>query len=74
MYLGGFAYSIYLFHSFGTAAGRILIKNLGINNDLLIFLFSLSVGMISPIITEKILDRWGITRMLFLGRSFHKKK
>ncbi len=72
MYFGSFAYSIYLFHSFGSAAGRILIKNIGVTNDYIIFFFSLSVGITAPIIAEKILDRWGITRMLFLGRRYYK--
>ena len=74
IYFGSFAYSIYLFHSFGTAGGRIMIKKLGVTNDLLVFLVSLTVGMLAPIIAEKVLDRWGVTRMLFLGRSYKKKK
>jgi hypothetical protein len=53
MYFGSFAYSIYLFHSFGSAAGRILIKNIGVTNNYIIFFFSLSVGITAPIIVKK---------------------
>jgi hypothetical protein len=74
IYFGSFAYSIYLFHSFGTAAGRIVLKSMGISQDIPIFLFSLAVGMFAPILAEKILDRWGWTRMLFLGRSYAPPK
>ncbi|NRA51320.1 MAG: acyltransferase [Phaeodactylibacter sp.] len=74
IYFGSFAYSIYLFHSFGTAGGRIVLKSLGVTHDIPIFLFSLAVGMLAPILAEKVLDRWGITRMLFLGRSYKPRK
>lgn len=72
IWVGGFAYSIFLFHAFGTAGGRIIIEKLGINSNYIIFGFSLVAGMCLPIIAEKILDRFGITRMLFLGRNYHK--
>lgn len=74
IYFGSFAYSIYLFHSFGTAGGRIVLKSLGVTHDIPIFIFSLIVGMFAPIVAEKVLDRWGLTRMLFLGRSFKPRK
>jgi glucans biosynthesis protein C len=77
IYFGNFAYSIYLFHSFGTAAGRIVLNRFGITYDVLVFFISLIVGMVLPIIAEKVFERFGLTRMLFLGRSFkdtRKKK
>jgi glucans biosynthesis protein C len=73
IWLGSFAYSIFLFHAFGTAGGRIIIQKLGIDSTALVFAVSLLVGMIIPIIAEKILDTTGPTRMLFLGRAFNKK-
>ena len=74
IWVGSFAYSIFLFHAFGTAAGRILIHKLGIHYDSIIFTISLLAGMSLPIIAEKILDRFGITRMVFLGRAYDKDK
>ena len=68
IWVGGFAYSIYLFHAFGTAAGRIIPQKLNINSTILIFVMSLTTGIILPIITEKILERFRLTRILFLGR------
>lgn len=74
IWIGSFAYSIFLFHAFGTAGGRIIIQKLGIDSSWIIFGVSLIAGMCLPIIAEKILDRYGITRMLFLGRSYDKTK
>lgn len=69
IWFGGFAYSIYLFHAFGTAGGRIAIQKLNIHSAPLIFAVSLAAGLLLPIITEKILSRFKITSMLFLGKS-----
>lgn len=69
IWFGGFAYSIYLFHAFGTAGGRIISQKLGIQSTLLIFSISLFSGLFSPIIAEKFLERYKITRILFLGRN-----
>ena len=73
IWIGNFAYTIYLFHSFGTSGGRILLKAGGIHNSVAIFFISLICGLAFPIIVEKILDKNGITRMLFLGRPMNKK-
>ncbi len=70
IWIGGFAYSIYLFHAFGTAGGRIIIKATGTNATWIVFTISLLIGIILPIITEKLLDRFKLIRLLFLGRSF----
>ena len=74
IWIGGFAYSIFLFHAFGTAAGRIVSQKLGIHATPIVFVSSLVVGMCLPIIAEIVLDKFGITRMLFLGRSYDKTK
>ena len=74
IWFGSFAYSIFLFHAFGTAAGRIIIQKFGIHYSAIIFIVSLLAGMCFPIIAEKIFNRFGITRMLFLGRSYDKNK
>ena len=68
IWLGGISYSIYLFHGFGTAAGRIIPLRFNINSTMIIFITSLLMGIIFPIITDKIFDRFKLTRMLFLGR------
>lgn len=68
IWFGGFAYTIYLFHAFGTAGGRIIAKRCDIQSSSLIFSISLAAGLSLPIITEKILERFKITRSLFLGK------
>ena len=72
IWIGSYAYTIYLFHAFGTAGGRIITKTIGIHLEPVIFIVSLLVGMFVPIVAELVLDRFKLTRMLFLGRSYNK--
>jgi len=69
IWFGGFSYSIYLFHAFGTAGGRIILKRFDIQSSALIFTVSLAAGLLLPIVTEKLLEHYKITRLLFLGKS-----
>ena len=69
IWFGGFAYSIYLFHAFGTAGGRIILKRFDIHSSALIFTVSLAAGLLLPIVAEKLLDKFKITRILFLGKN-----
>lgn len=72
VWMGKFAYTIYLFHSFGTSGGRILLNDMGIHQTAFVFFISLGVGLAFPILVELILDRYPIPRMLFLGRAMKK--
>jgi fucose 4-O-acetylase-like acetyltransferase len=67
-WLGNFAFSIFLFHSFGASGGRIIVNALGFHDTTFVFFVSLSLGLFLPIVAEKILDRFKITRFLLLGR------
>lgn len=66
-WLGSYAYSIYLFHIFGTAGSRIALKRIGVEDLLLLFcgslVFGLAVGILAEILLRKF--KWG--RRLFLG-------
>jgi glucan biosynthesis protein C len=73
VWMGNYSYGIFLFHSFGTSGGRIILHKLGIQNTSLVFFFSLFLGLFLPIAVEKVLDRFNITRLLFLGRAIKKK-
>ena len=66
-WLGFFAYSIYLFHVFGTAGSRIIATKLGLAVDYQLFILGLIVGLGFPIIVEYILlgKKW--LRRIFLG-------
>lgn len=72
VWMGSYAYTIFLFHSFGTSGGRIILNKIGIFSTPVVFFFSLLLGLFIPILIENILDKFGTTRMLFLGRSFKK--
>lgn len=74
IWFGSYAYSIYLFHSFGTSGGRILIKGLGIENTPMVFIASLIPGLLVPVVMEIVLDKFSLSRTLFLGRSFKAPK
>lgn len=69
VWFGGFAYSIYLFHGFGTSGGRIILKRFDIHSSALIFIASLTAGLLLPIVAEKILEQCKISRILFLGKK-----
>lgn len=69
VWVGSFAYSIYLFHAFGTAAGRLVLQKLSINATVPIFIISLLTGLVLAIVAEKVLERFSFTRALFLGRG-----
>lgn len=68
-WIGAYAYSIYLFHGFGTAGGRIILTRLGVHAEIPIFLFALIISIFIPIVLDKVLDKWRITRFLFFGKS-----
>lgn len=70
VYIGGFSYAIYLFHVFGTAGSRILLTKLGLDTPISVFFVSLSIGIIIPILIELVIDRFKLSRFLFLGRKF----
>lgn len=68
IWIGGYAYSIYLFHAFGTAAGRIILTEMDFNIPLFIFLLSSVLGIFCPILLDRILNFWPLPRLVFLGK------
>ena len=73
VWIGNYSYTIFLFHSFGTSGGRIILNKIGVDNTLIVFFFSLILGLLLPIIVEKVLNKFNITRLLFLGRPLRSK-
>lgn len=69
--IGGFSYSIYLFHIFGTAGARIILEKAGVKDTIVLIVAALCAGLILPIVVEIIADRYGLTRLLLLGRNPH---
>lgn len=69
IWLARYTYTIYLFHGFGTAGGRILLRRLGVDAPLVIFLGATLVATFLPVVVEKVLVRWKFTRICFLGKK-----
>lgn len=69
VWLGHYAYGIYLFHVFGTAAGRIFMKVLGVHSSLVVFGCSLFLGLLVPIGVEFVLRYVPLLQTLFLGKK-----
>ncbi|MDV7102876.1 acyltransferase [Vibrio sp. TH_r3] len=67
--IGAYSYSIYLFHVFFTAGSRIFLFNFNIYNTELVFVLSLFLGVLGPMVTEVILCRFNSTRVFFLGKA-----
>jgi peptidoglycan/LPS O-acetylase OafA/YrhL len=72
-WIGGYAFSIYLFHMFGIGGSRVLLKILGINYTLVSLLMGVIISVTVSIIIHIILDKYHITRVYFLGESPKKK-
>lgn len=68
-WIGGYAYSIYLFHGFGTSGGRIIMKMIGVKAVALIFTFATCIAIICPIIIDVVANRFKWGRVLLLGKS-----
>jgi len=68
-WIGGYAYSIYLFHGFGTSGGRIVLKMLGVKAVTLIFLFASFIATICPIVVDMLASRFKWGRKLLLGKN-----
>lgn len=68
--LAAYAYTIYLFHGFGTAGGRILLSYVGVTNTLAVFVFATALAIFMPIMVDKVLSKSRYTGLLFLGKRF----
>lgn len=67
-WLGGYAYSIYLFHGFGTSGGRILLKMAGIKNIPVLFMSVTFIATLGPVVVDKAARRFKWGRILLLGK------
>ena len=68
VWIGGYAYSIYLFHGFGTSGGRIILKMMVIDAIVPILLSATFIATIGPVLVDKLFNCSKMLRMLFLGR------
>jgi peptidoglycan/LPS O-acetylase OafA/YrhL len=68
-WMGGYSYTIYLFHVFFLGAARFLHDNLGIRWPAAVILICLAGGLFGPVLIDRIADRFSITRLALLGRG-----
>jgi len=66
-YIGGFSYTIYLFHVFGTAAVRIILSKLGIDFLFIHVLLGVFAGVTFPIIVHFLFKNMRYFRTAMLG-------
>ena len=64
-----YAYTIYLFHGFGTSGGRIILQRLHVYNEFAIFIFATLIAILFPILIEKLFVKVRALRVLFLGKK-----
>lgn len=69
VWIGTFSYTIYLYHGFGTAGGRIILSYFGLHNHFMVFAFASAIAILCPVILEKILVRSKPLRFFFLGKK-----
>lgn len=65
--LGGYAYGIYLFHVFPAAGTRIIMKKVGVYDTEILFAASLLMGIIAPLVFERIAERYKSLRLYLFG-------
>jgi fucose 4-O-acetylase-like acetyltransferase len=66
--LGGFAFTIYLLHSFGVGPTRVFsMKLLGVDQRGVLFVACLLAGLSLPIVGHWVLAKHALTRRVFLG-------
>ncbi len=69
VWVGRYAYTIYLFHGFGTSGGRIILQRLNIYNEFMAFIFATIIAVFLPILVEKLFSKVRLFRVFFLGKK-----
>lgn len=73
VFLGAYAYSIYLFHGFGTSGGRIIMHALEVYNEVAVFCFAFILALLLPVAADKILSKNKVAALLLFGKSRAKR-
>lgn len=68
--LGPYAFTIYLYHIFGTGGAREVMHALGVTGVLPIFLASLICGIGGPVLLHRLADQWSLSRRFVLGKKY----
>jgi peptidoglycan/LPS O-acetylase OafA/YrhL len=68
-WIGGFSFTVYLYHVFFTAGTRTALNMVGLSEPLPNFLIGCAVGIMGPIVVELVFRRSAFMRRFFLGQS-----
>jgi peptidoglycan/LPS O-acetylase OafA/YrhL len=71
--VGASSYAIYLFHVFFTAASRIGTEKMGLSWLPLQLLLGALLGVVGPMLVEKIARQNRLSGLLMLGKSVYRK-
>ena len=73
-WVGGFSYTIYLYHVFFTAGARIALTRVGIDGISVLFLSALTAGILGPILVEWMVLKIPKLTIPLLGRKPARKR
>lgn len=65
--IGGYAYSIFLFHVFFTGGSRIILHRIGIENQFVVLILGVIAAIVISIVLEKLIRKSPILRFYLLG-------
>lgn len=66
--LAALAFTVYLYHPFGTAIARRLFNGLEVESDIVRFVFGVIIGFAAPVLVHVCAARSGVMRRLILGQ------
>lgn len=67
--IGRHSFSIYLFHVFFTSATRMFFHAMGIKDDVLILVISVSVGVIGPVLMQQMIAKSRVANAVVMGNT-----
>jgi hypothetical protein len=73
IWVGGFAYGIFLFHVFFTGGSRIVLLKLGVENPWIILTLGVICAIAFSILAEMLISRVGVLRYCLLGLKRNEK-
>ena len=73
VWLGNYSYAIYLFHVFATAASRIILNKLHVQNDYIQLIFGLVLGLAFPVILKMLIPKNNWLSVALFGDNIPRK-
>ena len=67
IWIGSYAYGIYLFHVFFTGGSRIILTRIGINHQATVLISGVIIAVIASILIEILISRSPLLRFYLLG-------